>query len=111
MTKLFVGGIPYSLTNQKLEEMFAKFGTVASAKIIIDIYSGNSKGFAFVEMQEESGAQKAIKELDGFAVEGRKIGVSVARPKESFGGGGRQGGFDRSNQNNNNSFLKRSNRR
>lgn len=82
MTKIFVGGIPYSITNQALEEMFAKFGTVASAQIVMDKYSGQSKGFAFVEMPNDNEAQKAIQELDGSDIEGRKIGVSVARPRE-----------------------------
>lgn len=108
MTKLFVGGIPYSVTNQSLEEMFSKFGAVSSATIIVDKYSGQSKGFAFVEMTNDDEAQAAIKELDGFAIEGRKIGVSVARPREESGSrdnSGRNnfsnrkggGGFQRSN--------------
>ena len=83
MTKIFVGGVPYSMTNQQLQDLFTKFGAVTSAKIIIDIYSDQSKGFAFVEMLDDSEAKKAIKELDGFGIDGRKIGVSVARPKET----------------------------
>lgn len=83
MTKIFVGGVPYSMTNQQLQDLFTKFGAVTSAKIIIDIYSGQSKGFAFVEMLDDSEAIKAINELDGFGIDGRKIGVSVARPKET----------------------------
>jgi len=82
MTKLFVGGISYSISNQQLEELFAKFGAVSSAQIVTDKYSGQSKGFAFVEMANDEDAQKAVKELDGYAFEGRKIGVSVARPRE-----------------------------
>lgn len=82
MTKIFVGGIPYSITNQTLEEMFAKFGAVSSAQIIMDKYSGQSKGFAFVEMTDDADAQKAIQALDGSDIDGRKIGVSVARPRE-----------------------------
>lgn len=102
MTKLFVGGIPYSLINQQLQDLFTKFGTVTSAKIVIDIYSGNSKGFAFVEMPNDSEAQTAIKELDGFGLEGRKIGVSVARPREDHQNHNRRG---------NNSFSRGSHRR
>ena len=83
MIKIFVGGVPYSMTNQQLQDLFIKFGAVTSAKIIIDIYSGQSKGFAFVEMLNDSEAKKAVKELDGFGIDGRKIGVSIARPKES----------------------------
>lgn len=82
MTKIFIGGIPYSITNQALEEMFAKFGAVSSAQIVMDKYSGQSKGFAFVEMSNDADAQKAIQALDGSDIEGRKIGVSVARPRE-----------------------------
>ncbi len=118
MTKLFVGGIPYSLTNQKLEEMFAKFGTVSSAQIIMDKFTNQSKGFAFVEMQNDDEAQAAIKELDGYGLEGRKIGVSVARPREDHQGN-RQG-FSSNNRNNfrrdnfrkgGSSFLRGSHRR
>lgn len=82
MTKLFVGGISYSITSQQLEELFSKFGTVNSVNIVNDRYTGQSKGFAFVEMSSDSDALKAIKELDGYGLEGRKIGVSVARPRE-----------------------------
>ena len=101
MTKLFIGGIPFSLTNEKLKELFEKYGTVSSAQIIMDKYTNQSKGFAFVEMPNDTEAQTAIKELDGFGLEGRKIGVSVARPREDrpagggFGRDNNRGGFDR----------------
>lgn len=98
MTKLFVGGIPYALTNQELQELFSKYGSVVSATIVTDKFSGQSKGFAFVEMDNDEEAQQAIKELDGSEVGGRKIGVSVARPREegqSHGGGFNRGGGDR----------------
>jgi RNA recognition motif-containing protein len=101
MTKLFVGGIPYSCSNQQLEELFGKFGTVSSAQIITDKYSGQSKGFAFVEMSSDEDAQKAVKELDGYGLDGRRIGVSVAKPLEdnrnSFSG--RDRGNNNSNRN------------
>lgn len=84
MTKLFVGGVPYSITTQQLEELFTKYGTVASAQIINDKYTGQSKGFAFIEMPNDSEAQKAIKELDGYSLDGRKLGVSVARPRPEY---------------------------
>ncbi len=103
--KLFVGGIPYSVTSAQLEEEFKKFGKVNSCDVITDRYSGQSKGFAFVEMENDAEAEKAIKELndtvlkvDG-ADETRKIAVSIARPREerprfdNRGGGG--GGFRR----------------
>ena len=102
MTKLFVGGIPYSITNQQLEELFAQFGSVTSVNIVTDKFSGQSKGFAFVEMSDDAQAQEAIKQLEGYSLEGRKIGVSVAKPREDrpdrggFGGGNNRG-FQRDN--------------
>lgn len=82
MTKLFVGGLPYTMDNQKLNELFSQFGQVISANIISDKYTNQSKGFGFVEMADDNAAQEAIKALDGSDLEGRRIGVSVARPKE-----------------------------
>lgn len=111
MTKLFVGGIPYSVTNQQLQEMFAKFGTVISAQIVMDKFTNQSKGFAFIEMQDDNEAQIAIKELDGYALEGRKIGVSVARPREDNRSND-QSNFRRDNfRRGGNSFSRGSNRR
>lgn len=118
MTKLFVGGIPYSITNEKLEEIFSKFGSVVSAQIITDKFSGQSKGFAFVEMSNDSEAQAAIKEMDGQEIDGRRIGVSVARPKEdrpnnnrsSFSNSNREG-FRRDNPRRGNSSFSRGNNR
>ena len=103
MTKLFVGGLPYPTTNDELKDMFSKFGAVISATIVTDKYSGQSKGFGFVEMENDEDAQKAIQELNGNNLGGRTIGVSVARPREDrprdgggFNrGGGFGGGFDR----------------
>lgn len=95
MTKLFVGGLPYAVTNQQLEELFAQHGQVTSATIITDRYSGQSKGYGFVEMQNDDEAQAAISALDGSEVSGRKIGVSVARPREERPQGGSfRGGRD-----------------
>ncbi len=112
MTKLFVGGIPYSISNQQLEELFAKFGTVSSAQIVTDKFSGQSKGFAFVEMANDSDALSAVKELDGYGLDGRKIGVSVARPREDNRSNSNSGGRDnfRKGGNNNFSNSKRNNR-
>lgn len=118
MTKLFIGGIPFSLTNEKLKELFEKYGTVSSAQIIMDKYTNQSKGFAFVEMSDDNEAQEAIKQLDGFAIEGRKIGVSVAKPREDNRGGYNQNrnnnsysGRDNSKRSGGNSFLRGSHRR
>lgn len=104
--RLFVGGLPYSITSSDLEEMFAKYGDVVSADVISDRFTNQSKGFGFVEMKDDKSAKEAIKELHDTEIEGRKIAVSVARPREersesnngrgqnrSFGrqGGGRRG--------------------
>jgi len=78
--KLYVGNLPYAIDDAKLQELFAEMGEVVEAKVIIDKMSGRSKGFGFVTMKDEDGAQKAIKELDNKEIEGRKIRVSIARP-------------------------------
>lgn len=97
--KLFVGSLPYSTTQAQLEEMFAKIGTVSTIQLITDKYSGQSKGFAFVEMATDEEAEKAIKELNGFNLDGRAMVVNVARPKEDRpAGDNRGGGFQRSNK-------------
>lgn len=109
MTKLFVGGLPYTVTSDELRDMFAKFGNIVSAAIITDKFSGQSKGFGFVEMDDDGAAQKAIEELNGTSMGGRTIGVSVARPREdrpqrdggfNRGGGDSRGGFDRGGRDN-----------
>ena len=96
--KLFVGGLPYSVTDSKLEEMFAEIGTVVSAVVIIDRMTSQSKGFGFVEMENDKDADEAIKKLNDTEVDGRSIIVNVARPKTErpkFGGGGAGGGGSR----------------
>lgn len=95
--RLFVGGLPYSITSSQLEEMFSAIGKVSSATVISDKYTGRSKGFGFVEMEDDAEADKAIEALNLKEIEGRKIAVNVARPMEpreprNFGGGG--GGRD-----------------
>jgi RNA recognition motif-containing protein len=92
-TKLFVGGLAYSVNDDQLKDLFAAAGTVVSAQVIVDKYSNQSKGFGFVEMSSEEEAKKAIDELNGKDFEGRSIAVNEARPQErreprSFGGGG-----------------------
>ncbi|MDP4038417.1 MAG: RNA-binding protein [bacterium] len=82
-TKLFVGSLPYSLTEEQLESMFKEAGNVESAKIIFDRDSNRSKGFGFVEMATDDEAQAAIKQLNGKEVEGRQITVNVARPMKN----------------------------
>jgi cold-inducible RNA-binding protein len=92
--KLYVGGLPYSVTEKELEEMFAAQGTVVSAVIIKDRDSGQSKGFGFVEMSDVKEGQNAIKELNGKDMNGRALMVNQARPQEDRGSGG--GSFRRS---------------
>ncbi len=79
---IYVGNLPYALTDEELREAFAKCGAVTSAKIITDKFTGESKGFAFVEMPVQAEAEDAIKKLDGSSLKGRNIRVNQARPKE-----------------------------
>lgn len=110
MTKLFVGGLPYSIDNQKLNDLFSSYGQVASAIIIIDKITNQSKGFGFVEMIDDSAAQEAIKALDGSDLEGRRLGVSVARPREEQPRG--QGDYRQDNsRRSGNNFSRGNNRR
>lgn len=81
--KLYVGGFSYSTTEQQLNDMFAEFGKVMSAKIITDRETGNSKGFGFVEMSELKEGQEAIKVLNGRESNGRSLVVNQARPQGS----------------------------
>jgi len=87
-TKLYVGGLPYSTTEQQLSELFSQHGSVTSAKIITDRYTGQSRGFGFVEMATGEEAQKAITALNGTQMDGRTITVNEARPQEKRAGGG-----------------------
>lgn len=81
-TKLYVGKLSYATTDEELQKLFEEQGKVVSAQIIKDRDSGQSKGFGFVEMENDNEAQAAIKSLDGKEVGGRSIMVNVARPKE-----------------------------
>ncbi len=91
MTKrLFVGKLPYSVTDSKLEEIFAAIGTVSSANVINDRDTGQSKGFGFVDMENDKDADKAIAELNDSEIEGRNIVVNVAKPREERSQGPRR---------------------
>ena len=79
---IYVSNLSFNVRDEDLQEYFAEYGEVSSAKIIRDKFTNKSRGFAFVEMPNEEAAKKAIQELDGASVDGRTIGVSVARPKE-----------------------------
>lgn len=85
---IYVGNLSYSLTEDKLKDLFGQYGEVTSAKIIIDKITGKSKGFGFVEMATSDEAQAAISELNGKEIDGRQLRVSEARAREEQGGGG-----------------------
>jgi len=90
--KLYVGNLPYSADQASLEELFGTCGSVDSVNVITDRDTGQSKGFAFVEMSRDSEAQKAIQEINGTSIEGRDIKVNEAKPKAPRSGGGGGGG-------------------
>lgn len=79
-TKLYVGSLPYKTTNSDLEQLFGQAGTVVSATVISDKFTGRSKGFGFVEMSSNEEAAKAIEMFNGYELEDRKIVVNEARP-------------------------------
>lgn len=95
---IYVGNLPYTVTEEDLKTAFEAFGEVASANIIRDQYSNQSKGFGFVEMPERSAAEAAINGLNGKEMKGRTLTVNEARPRadkggrSGFGGGGRRSG-------------------
>jgi cold-inducible RNA-binding protein len=80
--KLFVGGLPHSTTSSQLEDIFSKIGKVISCDLIKDRDTGQSKGFGFIEMGNDKEADEAIEKLNDTMLEGRKIAVNVARPRE-----------------------------
>ena len=92
MTKLYVGSLPYSITDESLLQLFTSKGyKPVSARVIMDRDTGRSKGFGFVELGPEDDAAKAIGEFNGLNIEGRALQVNEARPQESRGGGYRSG--------------------
>lgn len=94
-SKLYVGGLPYAATEQQLNDAFGAHGTVASVKIIVDKFTGQSRGFGFVEMSSDAEAQAAITALHGTEMDGRTLTVNEAKPMERSGGGGFGGGGGR----------------
>jgi RNA recognition motif-containing protein len=100
-TKLYVGGLPYSVTEGRLQEIFSAHGSVQSASVISDKFTGQSRGFGFVEMSSGGEAQKAIDSLNGTQLDGRTLTVNEAKPmarRDNGGGGGggnRDGGRNR----------------
>ena len=98
--KLYVGGLPYSVTEARLQEIFAAHGTVESAKVIKDKFTGQSRGFGFVDMGSGGEAQRAMQALNGTDMDGRTLVVNEAKPMERRDGGGggrgdRSGGRNR----------------
>ena len=86
-SKIYVGGLPYSATEQELSDLFGRHGAVASARIITDKFTGQSRGFGFVEMSSDGEAQAAITALNGSEMGGRTLTVNEARPQEPRTGG------------------------
>ncbi len=91
-SKIYVGNLPYSVTDDSLQSNFSEFGEVTSAKVMRDRDTGRSKGFAFVEMSTPAFAQAAIDGLNGQSVDGRSIVVNLARPREDRGSDSYRGG-------------------
>jgi cold-inducible RNA-binding protein len=87
-SKLYVGNLAYSVTNDDLEALFSQVGKVATAAVVSDKFSGQSRGFGFVEMESSGDAAKAISEFDGKDLKGRNLKVNEAKPREAGGGGG-----------------------
>ena len=90
--KLYVGNLAYAVTDQHLNELFSGIGAVASAAVISDKFSGQSKGFGFVEMNDDKQAAQAISTLDGTEFMGRNLKVNEAKPRENRSGGGDRNG-------------------
>ena len=85
--KLYVGNLPYEIGENELQELFARVGGVESVNVVRDQATGRARGFAFVEMNTDEGAQKAISELNAYEMGGRSLTVNEARPKPARGGG------------------------
>src|SRR5436190_8989504 len=90
--KLFVGNLSFNTAEDRLQELFESIGPVDSVNIVRDQMTGRARGFAFVEMQTDEGAQNAIQRLNETELDGRRIAVNEARPKPSGGGGGGRSG-------------------
>jgi RNA recognition motif-containing protein len=92
--KIYVGNLAFSVTDDELQQAFASFGNITSARVVMDKMSGRSKGFGFVEIEDDASADTAIQKMDGQTIGGRAVRVSEAKPQEPrTGGGGGRGGF------------------
>lgn len=95
-TKLFIGNLPFQTTNEELETLFSQIGDVSSVSIITDKFTGRSRGFGFVEMDNSQEAQAAIERFNGYEFQGRALTVNEAKPQAARPGGGRSfSGSDR----------------
>ncbi len=92
---IYVGNLPHAASESDIRQAFESFGEVASVAIIKDKFSGESRGFGFVEMPSKDDAQKAISGLNGSELKGRTLNVNEAKPRTEGGGGGGRGGFNR----------------
>jgi cold-inducible RNA-binding protein len=94
--KLYVGNLSYDTTQEQVRELFAQVGDIVEISLITDRYTGNPKGFGFVEMATEEAAQEAIRRFNGFQLDNRALTVNEARPREERSGGGSdRGGYNR----------------
>ncbi len=100
MLNLYVGNLPYSMNDQELNDLFSEIGQVRSAKVMSDRETGRSRGFGFVEMEDDGAGREAIEKLNGSDCGGRALVVNEARPREErprggggYGGGGGRGGY------------------
>ncbi len=91
-SKLYVGGLPYATTESQLNDLFGSHGTVESTRVITDKFTGQSRGFGFVEMSSSEEANAAIAALNGTQLDGRTLTVNEAKPQEARSGGGGFGG-------------------
>ena len=92
---IYVGNLPYSITDDELKGLFGAYGQVASARVVMDRATGQSKGFGFVEMPDKTQAQQAVEALNGYDSQGRKLRVNESQPKPREDRGPRGGGGDR----------------
>ena len=86
--KLFVGNLPFKLSENDVSELFGQYGEVVSCSMPVDRDTGRKRGFAFVEMKDDAQAEAAIQALNGRQIEGRALSVSISQPKQGGGGGG-----------------------
>ena len=91
--RLYVGNLPYSTTDEELNGLFSRAGTVESVRVMRDMATGRARGFAFVQMASDEDAQRAITEFHQFQLDGRALVVNEARPKPEFSAGAGRGGY------------------